>query len=294
VRVATGEAHRAVLPLGAPPGSARRVHTAAALQGHLPRPPSGRNLEIASDDDGYQKIPHYQRLGQATDPAYFIDRYDEEILYVDHGVGEILRTLDALSLADRTIVVLTADHGEAMGEDDYYFCHGFTLGLDQLHVPMIWRVPGWQPRRVRDIVSLIDVMPTLLELTGLREPADMQGESLVGVAEGVPRSRERVLYAESLNQEALIRAPFIYYRDRSDIGDQHRHRVSHGEIRKLGPRWKLLPGAAPAEPPLEEFDRALEQYGKLRKDSRRRMNDTGASEQLLRDLRALGYAAPGS
>ena len=110
--------------------------------GRAQEPPSfGASTElvvidmIATDDDGYRKIPHYQRLGTETDPAYFIDRYDEEILYADHGVGEILRTLDELGLAERTIVVLTADHGEAMGEDDYFFCHGFTLGLEQIHVP---------------------------------------------------------------------------------------------------------------------------------------------------------------
>ncbi len=98
------------------------------------------------------------RFGDA--PA---DRYDHEVLYSDLWLGELLRALRARPDWDRTVVVVTSDHGEAFGEHGYQF-HGFGLHEHQLRVPLVVRVPGVPPRTVTQRVGLIDLAPTLLDL----------------------------------------------------------------------------------------------------------------------------------
>ncbi|MFO0980501.1 MAG: sulfatase [Planctomycetota bacterium] len=263
----------------------------APIKGTFHSPPTGKSLPIAADADGYQQIPRYQRLGNESDPAYYLDRYDEEIVYADQAVGTILQELAAQHLDERTIVVLTADHGEALGEDDYYFCHGFTLGLEQIHVPLVFAVPGTAPRVMQDVVSLVDVMPTLLELTGLTIGEPLAGESLAPALAGRPLRPSRTVFAESLNQEAVVRYPFIVYRDRKDAADLTFHRAAKGKVRAMGVRWKALPGArVGGEPPLAELQQTLDDFARMRARSKRARNDIAESKELLETLKALGYA----
>ena len=82
------------------------------------------------------------------------------------------RLVDGLdALGEPVAVLLTSDHGEAFGEDDYYFAHGHSVGLDQIRVPLIWRSAGPARARVETApVSLLDVAPTLLRVAGLDVP----------------------------------------------------------------------------------------------------------------------------
>ncbi len=91
-----------------------------------------------------------------------IDAYDGSIRYVDEQVGALIATLDELGLADRTIVAITADHGQALGQHDWLE-HGEIRG-EEVHVPLVLRFPGTiagAPRRIADVVSLVDLMPTI-------------------------------------------------------------------------------------------------------------------------------------
>jgi arylsulfatase A-like enzyme len=95
-----------------------------------------------------------------------MDRYDSEIRYVDHHIGELLKTIDDLQLRENTLVVLTSDHGESLGEHDYVG-HGRHLFENIVRVPLIFRLPGKiPPGKVVDTpVSLIDLAPTVIDLT---------------------------------------------------------------------------------------------------------------------------------
>ena len=115
-----------------------------------------------------------------------IRRYDSEISYVDHHLGLLLRALDKAGVRDSTLLILTADHGESLGEHDY-IGHGRHLYDSILRVPLILRYPGRiEPGKVIDNpVSLLDVTPTILELSGLTQrqpsiPANFVGRSLAG------------------------------------------------------------------------------------------------------------------
>jgi choline-sulfatase len=113
-----------------------------------------------------------------------IDRYDQEIAFTDHWIGTLLNELDALGLAAETAVVLFADHGEEFA-DHGAESHGHTLHGELTHIPLVIRIPGWQPRRVPDAVSSLDIMPTVLELLGVEPPGPMAGQSLVELMRGV-------------------------------------------------------------------------------------------------------------
>jgi arylsulfatase A-like enzyme len=108
-----------------------------------------------------------------------IDLYDGEIAFNDDQFGRLLRYLENEGLYDNTLIVLTADHGEEFG-DHGRWQHGFTLYQEQLHVPLVVKQPdGYRAgRRRTELVSLIDVAPTLLEAAGVDVLPGMMGRSL--------------------------------------------------------------------------------------------------------------------
>jgi arylsulfatase A-like enzyme len=98
----------------------------------------------------------------------WVNRYDESILSLDAGVGDLLAELDSRGLADNTIIVLTSDHGESFGEHGMIF-HGNGLHRAQVHVPLIIRYPPAVASGVRDsaAVGIHQIPATIMELAGL-------------------------------------------------------------------------------------------------------------------------------
>ena len=115
-----------------------------------------------------------------------INRYDGEIRYVDHYFQELIDHLRRTDKLDETLVIFTADHGEELydhGEQG----HGHTLYNELLEVPLIVRHPRFSPARRSEIVRLVDVLPTLIEVCGLEpQNAVLQGRTLVPLLEGGP------------------------------------------------------------------------------------------------------------
>lgn len=108
----------------------------------------------------------------------FINAYDSEIAYVDTYIGKLVDKLKATGLWDKTVIVLVSDHGEGFNEHGYFF-HGQNLYNEVIHVPLIVRVPGWNPRTVSTPVSIVDVAPTVVDLFGYSVPGDYDGVSLL-------------------------------------------------------------------------------------------------------------------
>ena len=117
------------------------------------------------------------------DRDYLVALYDAEIRGIDRDVNRVFRMLEERGRLDDTIVLITSDHGEEF-LDHGALLHGFWLFDETLRVPMIWRVPGLEPRRVTDTVRHIDVAPTLLDLLGLESPAQFQGRSVAALLRG--------------------------------------------------------------------------------------------------------------
>jgi choline-sulfatase len=109
-----------------------------------------------------------------------IGNYDTELLFMDqqlHAVTELIRARP--SLWNNTIIVITADHGEEF-EEHGQTQHAKTCFNEVVHVPLLVRVPGVPAKVVDSRVALIDIVPTLLELTGTREDTEgLTGQSLL-------------------------------------------------------------------------------------------------------------------
>jgi arylsulfatase A-like enzyme len=121
-----------------------------------------------------------QPVGLDADAANRIRSYDSEIAYVDHDLAKTLALLAQLGLRDNTLLILTADHGESLGEDGI-FGHGFHLDQPTLHIPLIVVYPNVIPAHtvVTEDVSLVDVMPTIMDFVGLRPGRlPLEGRSL--------------------------------------------------------------------------------------------------------------------
>jgi arylsulfatase A-like enzyme len=112
-----------------------------------------------------------------------VDQYDTAVRYATGRVAKVLDLLRADGGFDESIVVLTADHGEELF-DHGGFGHGHTLYREVLHVPLYVKLPGQQTGRTIDsAVSLMDVLPTILEVLSVPAP-EVDGRSLVPLMRG--------------------------------------------------------------------------------------------------------------
>jgi len=130
--------------------------------------------------------PHkpYQRHKDIEFGERGIDLYDAEIKFADRAISRLLAELEAIGVADRTVVVINSDHGEGVYEDDARFVgHGGGVIPAIVRVPLVIRWPGGPSGRVvTAMCENLDVMPTALELLEVPAPEGIMGTSLVGAA----------------------------------------------------------------------------------------------------------------
>jgi len=137
------------------------------------------------------------------DLDYYISQYDGEIAYTDHWIGELLTTLRSLGLEKHTLVVFTADHGESLGEHNYYFEHGLFTYEPSAKIPLAFCLPGVVRQGARDdlVIESVDIMPTILDLVELGAPPSCQGVSFADILEerqeDPARNSSRYAYVEA-------------------------------------------------------------------------------------------------
>jgi arylsulfatase A-like enzyme len=121
------------------------------------------------------------------DKQHIVALYDGEIAFADRAIGDLLDGLQARGLRENTLVVFMSDHGEEFF-DHGGFAHGHTLYEELLRVPLIFSLPGRIPARSRvpNMVRLVDIMPTVLALTGTETDARMEGRDLNALFRGEP------------------------------------------------------------------------------------------------------------
>lgn len=123
--------------------------------------------------------------------------YDGEIAYTDEVIGKLFAKLEELHLKDRTLIVVTGDHGESLGQHQE-LTHGLFIYDATLHVPLLIHLPGdRQQRRIQGIARHIDIAPTLLQWMGIQPPVKMQGRSLIPLIQGKEKQK-RIAYSESI------------------------------------------------------------------------------------------------
>jgi arylsulfatase A-like enzyme/Flp pilus assembly protein TadD len=265
--------------------------------------------------------PHAPYRPPAPFDARFADSpYDGEIAFVDEQLGRILERLRPGGLEERTVIVVVGDHGESLGEHGEA-THGIFVYESTMHVPFLLRVPTSAARVERGLVSLVDVVPYLLDLLGsqpIPKAVAFDGMSLVG---GPPPS-DRVVYLESLTSsldfgwaplhalrratEKFILAPKPEYHDlstdpqeRTTWSGRHDSRSQDLE-RRLGAllaTWKPVPvGTQVVDPEIRERLAALGYVGGAGPDPRNASIDPkdmiGVSQKLIRANTFLAEGQP--
>jgi arylsulfatase A-like enzyme len=166
-----------------------------------PPPPYDRifNPGYTGDIDGRNYI-HNDRVHPGMDPEdleQIIALYDGEIAFTDRHLGMVLDKLKELDLYDRTLIIVTGDHG------DEFFEHGnkghrLTLYEEVIRVPLVISLPGKenQAGRVETTAGIIDIAPTILDRLGVFPPPTFQGESLLPPIKGTEPRANRFYLAE--------------------------------------------------------------------------------------------------
>jgi len=131
--------------------------------------------------------------------------YDESIRRTDEALNALLLDIEHAGLMDNSIIVITADHGELLGEHDIVG-HGSTMYYPEIHIPLIIRMPGVSSRTITALTQYIDLFPTLTDLTGIRT-TNMQfdGKSLYALLQGDPNAKEHAfIISEWINDRSII------------------------------------------------------------------------------------------
>lgn len=235
------------------------------------------------DTHGKCGNPDYNHATLSPEQVQHIsDRYDAGIRAADADLAQFIAFLDARHELDDTLVVLLSDHGEEFREHGR-IGHGWTLFGETLMVPLVFVGPGVTPRVVEPRVSLLDVMPTVLELLSVEGPA-MQGASLVPLVEGNREQWTSPLFSERDQNVEL----------RSIIRDRY-HLIVRREPEG---RWLFDMEADPTEQTnliggrsrlAADMERELlEYYSGLTRHIAGASGDLSAEEVM--QLKALGYA----
>jgi arylsulfatase A-like enzyme len=217
----------------------------------VPRTPS--SSAGASTNKVLGAIPDYQQRDGEDRAAVYVGRYDAEIRYMDAAFADALAFLEERGLYESSALLFTSDHGEALGEHDEWFEHGWFASEATLRVPLILKPPGPATARVvAEQVSNLDLYPTLLALAGLPADPEATGANLL--------------------QPIGERGPLL-------IENSDRYPVKFHGVRTPG--WKYL---------VRESDGAEELYD-LRADPRETRNLAATAPPPLADLREACTAA---
>ncbi|HKW01417.1 MAG TPA: sulfatase [Vicinamibacterales bacterium] len=152
-----------------------------------------------------------QTLPDAFRRQYAGDLYAGGIAFADSQLGRLVDRLRQDGRLDSTAVIVAGDHGESLGEHGESE-HGIFLYEGTLHIPMIVRAPGLPARRVSGLASLVDVLPTAIDLLGLA-PLAADGMDLVPALRGRGALPERSIYAESMYARRFGWSPLRALRD---------------------------------------------------------------------------------
>lgn len=190
--------------------------------------------------------PAATALGDRRDLKYYVAQYDANVLVADLGIGEALEHAESLGLLEDAVVVYTADHGESLGEHDYWFEHGRLPYSPGTRVPLVVWGPGRVPAGlvVDRPVGLVDLYPTLFDLVateGEEHVPGLEGDSLAPFLGFAGEAAAPADVAPGAFQHAFFEAgggsPTTHFRGVQD------------------PRWKLV-----YHPPLAGREATFELY----------------------------------
>jgi len=246
-----------------------------------------QEVPISEDERGKGKIPNFLAQKGITNPSYYVALYDGGIRYTDAQIARLLGWLKEKGFYKRTLILITADHGEFLGEHNLYFCHGEKPYDTVLRVPLIMRFPNLPPQKIERQVSTLDIVPTILEVLGINSPS-MEGVSLLPLLQG----KKNFLH------------PYIF-----SLSGNIPEKTGYSSVREEG--WKLIHIKRPEGEDYQLFDLTQDPQEEkdvknLRKDKYRELKSILQNwerevwrkflssprvkeEEILKRLRGLGY-----
>ena len=190
-----------------------------------------------------KRIHPYQLEPGVDDALDYVDRYDEEIAYMDVAVGRLLDGYGVHRELDEALLIFAADHGESMIEHERWFTHGYQVYEEIILTPLMIRGPGVEPGRRDALVSGIDLVPTILRFASVRPDVALDGVALQRRA-AVPK--DRIVFAEGGSSTYLLRAAIR--------GDQKWVALAQAGERRIQDRRYYDLGADPAEQNPQRWD----------------------------------------
>lgn len=248
----------------------------------LPSPEGEPALPVVESELPWEAIPAYQALEGLSHASAYRGRYADEIFYADRSIGRLVEAFEGLG--GKAVVLLTADHGESLGEEGRYFMHGFATTPQLAHVPFILVAPGLPATRRSDLVHHIDVMPTLLDLAGLPAPSGMQGIALASALREGRALPDRIVYCD-IGSEVAAYGDGRLLRALGVLGAWSPSQTGRGEpvwqafAWRPDGSWSRVPDS---EVPKSEVRRYLETAVPVAR--------TELEPERVQELRALGYA----
>ena len=232
---------------------------------------------------GIGGIPNYQYLDDQREVAYYRAGYDAEVSYMDEEVGRLLDGLVQRGLMEGALIVFAADHGESLGERDYWFAHGEYLSDVLVRVPFFLRIPGQLPGRRGDVVSLVDLYGTILhQLTGESEPPGARGRDLLaeGAADGASVAYLDTRGASTLRRYGIVDGEYKWIvSERGNVPTGKLYRVGQGDVEIESEHPELEQAMS------ERLDALLRSFDRDTPEIRQEISDADRDR-----LRALGYA----
>lgn len=172
------------------------------LDGQLSEAQTRRLRAFAKTVTGAQHLLDYLKAEGIFRKEVTSALYDGGIRYTDEFMGRFFRELKRRGLYDRTLIIVTADHGDEFGErnpERIYGSHDINVYDELIHVPLIIRLPDGEGRGrvIDDAVELVDVTPTILDLLGVAVSEGMQGQSLAPLIWGTTSSGDEWTLSEA-------------------------------------------------------------------------------------------------
>ena len=257
---------------------------------------AARGRRLRPVDDFHGGVPRqWAKPGKPL--GWYVAQYDGEIATVDAEVGKVLDALSASAVRESTLVVLTSDHGESLGEHEYFFDHGENLFDPSMRIPLLIAGPGVKAGHRTDVLATtLDLVPTVLDAVKVSYPPDLAGQSLLGAARAERRldrprlqgQNDRNLLAEWDRRFKIVATP-------SDEGARYAlydRKLDPGETRDASPE-----NPEKAREARRELELFRERIDALMVRTRRLLEGQSGEERLSPEacekLKAMGYVQQG-